>query len=160
MKQVLITLGEHKFFLRRNKCEFAVTSLTFLGHIISAGGTRPDPTKITAVEAWPTPRNVKEVRGFLGLSGYYQRFIARYAQLAAPLIDLLKKNEGFNWRIREETAFQELKKALISAPVLSYPNFDRPFQIDTDACEFGVGAVLSQDGHPLAYYNKKLSSVR
>lgn len=157
---MLITLGEHKFFLRRNKCEFAVTSLTFLGHIISAGGTRPDPTKITAVEAWPTPRNVKEVRGFLGLSGYYQRFIARYAQLAAPLIDLLKKNEGFNWRIREETAFQELKKALISAPVLSYPNFDRPFQIDTDACEFGVGAVLSQDGHPLAYYNKKLSSVR
>lgn len=134
--------------------------LQFLGHIITTEGTSPDLEKIVAVKSWPTPRNVKDVRSFLGLSGYYRRFIARYAQIAAPLTYLLKKSEGFGLGEKEEFAFCSLKEALISAPVLNYPNFGRPFQIDTDACEFGVRAVLSQDGHPLAYYSKKLSSVR
>lgn len=93
---VLSTIGEHKFFLRKSKCEFAVTWLQFLGHIITTEGTSPDLEKNATVESWPTPWNVKEVRSFLGLLGFYHCFISRY-ELAAPLTELLKKSEPFTW---------------------------------------------------------------
>lgn len=146
--------------LRKSKCAFRVNRLQFLSHIIIAKGTSLDPEKIAAIEAWPMPQSVKEVRSFLGLLGFYRRFISKYAQLIAPLTELLKKGETFSWGEGEDAAFQALRKALISASVMAYPYFEKPFQIDIDACEIGVGAVLSQEGHPIAHYSKKMSRVR
>lgn len=110
-------------------------------------------------ESWPGPITIRQVRAFLGLTGYYRRFISRYAQVAAPITNLLKKN-NFLWNSEVEIAFKELKNILITAPVLIYPNFDLPFVLETDACEVGVGAVLLQNDHLVAFYSKKLSALR
>lgn len=96
---------------------------------------------------------------FLGLTRYYRRFISCYAQVAAPITNLLRKN-NFQWNSEAEAAFKELKKILIPAPMLVYPNFELPFVIETDACDIGMGTVLLQDEHPIAFYNKKLSALR
>lgn len=158
MASVLELLQDNSFYIRASKCSFGVTSLTYLGHIISAAGVQPDPDKIEAVKAWPYPKSVKQVRAFLGLTGYYRRFIERYAQLAAPLSDLLRK-DNFHWDEKTTNAFNLLKERLITTPVLIYPNFSLPFVIETDACEVGVGAILLQKEHPIAYYSKKLSPL-
>jgi hypothetical protein len=102
------------------------------------------------------PTNQKELRGFLGLTGYYRKFIQHYAIICQPLTALLEKGAIFAWSSAAETAFQVLKQALISAPVLALPDFSLPFTVDTDACDIGIGAVLSQKGHPLAYVHRAL----
>jgi len=115
-----------------------------------------DNNKIQAVMQWQSPKNVKQLRGFLGLTGYYRRFIKSYAKLAAPLTDLLKK-DGYMWTEDTERAFLRLKEAMGSAPVLALPNFQQPFVLETDASGTGIGAVLHQNGHPIAYFSKKLA---
>lgn len=120
-------------------------------------GVHPDPNKVAAVKEWPMPKSVKQVRAFLGLTRYYRRFINQYAQVASPITDLLKNNR-FNWGDTTEEAFELLKEALISA--LACPNFSAPFVVETNACDVGVGVVLAQLEHPVAYYSKKLSSIR
>lgn len=102
------------------------------------------------------PATVKQLRGFLGLSGYYRKFIAHYGLISRPLTDLLKKNTCFIWTDTTQQAFDSLKSALVQAPVLDFPNFKLPFAIETDACDVGIGAVLMQQGHPLAYLSKAL----
>jgi len=127
-----------------------------LGHVISADGVATSDTKIENIRSWPHPVNVKELRSFLGLSGYYRKFIKHYAILSQPLTSLLKKGTLFIWTEIEETAFQTLKSALISAPVLALPDFSTQFVIETDACDVGIGAILSQKGHPLAFVSRAL----
>lgn len=105
---------------------------------------------------WPVPRNVKELRKFLGFAGYYRKFVEFYGILAKPLTDLLKKNTPFFWTSVCDTAFITLKDKLTTAPVLALPNFAKPFTVETDASDSGIGAVLQQDGHPLAYISKAL----
>jgi hypothetical protein len=100
--------------------------------------------------------NTQELRRFLGLAGFYRKFVRHFAILAQPLTQLLKKNQLFIWTTEHLTTFEALKQALCSAPVLGIPNFSKPFGIETDACQAGVGAVLLQDGHPLAYVSKPL----
>jgi hypothetical protein len=117
-----------------------------------------DPTKIQAIKDWPTPNSVKQLRGFLGLAGYYRKFIASYGAISRPLTELLKKNTQFIWTSTMEVAFGVLKQALIQAPVLALPDFKQSFDIHTDASGQGIGAVLSQRGHPIAYLSKSLSS--
>jgi len=113
--------------------------------------------KIRALKDWPKPTSLKLLRGFLGLTGYYIRFIRNYASLATPLTDMLKK-DNFKWTTAAENAFVKLKKALTSSPVLALPNFTQPFTLETYASGIGIGAVLLQQAHPVAYYSKKLSA--
>lgn len=144
-------------YLKKSKCSFAQTELEYLGHVISAAGVATDPSKISVVAQWPEPQDTKQLRGFLGLAGYYRKFIKGYGLISRPLTDLLKKTTQFHWTPQLQTCFQNLKKALVSAPVLALPDFSKGFIIETDACDQGIGAVLMQQGHPIAYLSKALS---
>jgi hypothetical protein len=120
-----------------------------LGHIISAQGIATDPAKIRAIVEWPTPTDTKQLRSFLGLAGYYRRFVRHFALIAKTLTSLLKNDTLFVWTDEHEAAFQTLKQALTEAPVLAVPDFSKKFCIETDACKSGVGAILMQERHPL-----------
>jgi len=115
-----------------------------------------DPKKIVAVQQWPVPLSVKDVRNFLGLAGYYRHFVRHFAVITKPLTELLKKGVPFHWIEPQANSFQALKDALTSAPVLALPDFNRPFCVETDASGIGIGAVLMQGGHPLAFLSKAL----
>jgi len=151
-------LQQHDWKIKLTKCAFAQQSISYLGHVISSSGVATDPSKVTAVTIWPTPSSVKELRGFLGLAGYYRKFVKNFGILAKPLNELLKKNSIFRWLPHHEQSFRALKSALSSAPVLSLPNFSKTFSIETDACATGIGAVLMLEGHPLAFLSKALGS--
>jgi hypothetical protein len=116
-----------------------------LGHIISPEGVSTDPSKVQDVQKWPTPMNVKDLRGFLGIAGYYRRFIKNFGMLAKPLTELLKKGVMFVWTESTEQAFQLLKQSLISAPVLALPDFSKPFVVETDASDYGIGVCFSRE---------------
>lgn len=156
LRSVLQLLAKHQWRVKMSKCAFAQRQVGYLGHIISEAGVYTDPSKITAIETWPTPTNVKEVHSSLGLTGYYRKFIRNYGIICSSLTALLKKGVVFRWSPTEDQAFQSLKHALMSAPVLALPNFSKTFVIATDACDVGIGAVLMQDSHPLAYVSKAL----
>jgi hypothetical protein len=115
-----------------------------------------DSEKVSAIAAWPVPTNVRELRSFLGLAGYYRKYVKPFGIISRPLTSLLKKNTMFIWTPEHETAFTTLKQALVTALVLALPNFSKPFVIETDASEAGVGAVLMQEGHLLAFLSKAL----
>jgi hypothetical protein len=153
---VLKLLAQDGWKVKPSNCTFAQRSIAYLGHAISAKGVSTDPNKIKDVQAWPTPTSVKDLRSFLGLSGYYRKFVKHYGVISKPLTNLLKKKEVFVWTTETETAFQALKQALVSALVLALPDFALPFSIEADACAIGIGVVLSQKGHPLAYVSKAL----
>ena len=159
--KVLALLEQHQLYIGLDKCAFGQAEMGFLGHVISKDGVKVDPKKVQAVTEWPTPSNVKDIRSFLGLTGYYRRFIKHYAHLALPLTELTKKENGWKWTASEEAAFQGLKEAVTSAPVLVTANPELPYEVYTDASDFALGAVLLQDQgqglHPVAYLSRKLS---
>ncbi|GAU44890.1 hypothetical protein TSUD_400530 [Trifolium subterraneum] len=159
LEWVLQILEQYELFAKLSKCSFGQKEVDYLGHIVSGSGVYMHAEKIKDVLAWPKPSNVKQLRRFIGLTGYYRRFIKAYAQIACPLTDLLRK-DAFVWKHEAETAFQSLKQAVTSAPVLGLPNFSEPFTLETDASGRGIGAVLGQQGHPIAYFSKKLSPRR
>ncbi|GJX58361.1 retrotransposon-related protein [Tanacetum coccineum] len=156
LKQVLEVMRYNKLFAKQSKCSFAVKKVEYLGHVITGEGVATDPSKIEAIKNWPVPSNLKQLRGFLGLTGYYRRFIKRYAMVSQPLTALLKKN-SFQWSNVAEVAFEHLKRAMMEASVLRLPDFDQEFVVETDASGTGIGAVLCQNGHPLAYLSKTLA---
>ena len=134
----------------------------YLGHVITSKGISLDPDKVAAVKDYPVPTNVKELRAFLGLSGYYRRFVKSYANIATPLYHLTSKGVPFEWSTDYKTAFEHLKSALISPPILAYPDYERPFKVFTDASSFAVGGVLSQDDtegneHVISYVGRALT---
>lgn len=126
---------------KQSKCLFGQQRIDCLGHAISSQGLAVDPAKIEVIKNWPVPRSIKEVRSFLGLAGYYRRFVRQYASVAGPLTDLLKK-DAIGWTERQQHAFEALKSALGSAPVSSLPDFSKEFHVETDASGIGAGAVL------------------
>ena len=115
-----------------------------------------DPDKVQAVLTWHVPQSVKELRSFLGLAGYYRRFVKHFGIISKPLTDLLRKGVVYVWTDSQDQAFSALKHALTTAPVLALPDFSRPFVVETDASGTGIGAVLMQGGHPLAFLSKVL----
>ena len=129
--------------------------MEYLGHIISVEGVKADSKKVECMKNWPRPKNVKQLKGFLGLTGYYRRFVKGYRTIAKPLTMLLKKDK-FQWGEDLEKAFQELKRAMCSTPILTIPDFSQPFIIETDACQTGIGSVLMQGKRPIVYLSQSL----
>jgi len=157
--KVLSRLREYELYVKREKCEFAKAEIMFLGHLIGEGQVKMDPRKIQAIVEWTTPKSVPELRSFLGLANYYRRFIKGYSKKTTPLSDLLKKNRRWDWTVDCQQAFEKLKTAVVSAPVLGLPNFEKPFEVHTDASDRAIGGVLVQEGHPIAFESRKLSDV-
>ncbi|KAL5543368.1 hypothetical protein UlMin_007152 [Ulmus minor] len=156
LRITLRTLDEHKLYAKFSKCEFWLDKVHFLGHVVSKDGVSVDPAKIEAVSKWPAPTNVTEIRSFLGLAGYYRRFVEGFSSLAAPLTALTKKGKKYEWTEKCEESFQELKRRLTSAPILTIPNGEEGFVIYSDASKIGLGAVLMQNGKVIAYASRQL----
>ncbi|KAK1642438.1 hypothetical protein QYE76_060243 [Lolium multiflorum] len=139
LEVVLDTLREHQLYAKFSKCEFWLKEVGFLGHILSAGGIAVDPSKIKTVEEWKAPTTQTEVRAFLGLAGYYRRFVEGFSSIARPMTQLLKKDKKFEWTNKCEESFQQLKSRLTSAPILIMPDITKPFDVYCDASKIGLG---------------------
>ena len=156
LQQIFEALRVNKLYVNKKKCCFEQNQLEYLGHIISGEGVAADPNKVKDMLDWPTPTDLRSLRGFLGLTGYYRRFVENYGKLAWPLTQQLKK-DNFTWGKEAQLAFEKLKQAMTSLPVLAVPSFNKPFIIETDASGKGIGAVLMQEGRPIAYMSQVLS---
>ena len=156
MKIVLQVLKEKKLYAKLSKCEFWLNEVSFLGHVISGSGIAVDPSKVDAVSQWVTPKSVTEVRSFLGLAGYYRRFIEGFSKLALPLTQLTCKGKSFVWDVQCENSFNELKQWLTTALVLILPKSDEPFVVYCDASKLGLGGVFMQDNKVVVYASSQL----
>lgn len=139
-----------------SKCAFGVDKVEYLGYVNFSEGVIIDPSKIQAMVDWPTPTNIKALRGFLGLTGYYRRFIKNYGLLSKPLTSLEKKDQ-FKWSLEAEDSFTTLKKTMTIALVLALPNFKESFALETNNCESVIGAILLQQKRLIAYFSKALA---
>ncbi|KAG7594099.1 Zinc finger CCHC-type [Arabidopsis thaliana x Arabidopsis arenosa] len=156
IRTVLERLREQKLFAKLSKCSFWQRSIGFLGHIISDQGVSVDPEKIRSIKEWPRPKNATEIRSFLGLAGYYRRFVKGFASMAQPMTRLTGKDTKFQWSEECEKSFSELKSMLTSALVLTLPETDEPYMVYTDASIMGLGCVLMQRGRVIAYASRQL----
>ena len=156
LRIVLQTLREHQLYAKFSKCEFWLDSVAFLGHVVSREGIQVDPKTIEAVMDWQRPTTVTEVRSFLGLAGYYRRFVQDFSRIAAPLTRLTQKNVRFQWTEVCEAGFQKMKDCLTSAPVLALPSSTGGYTVYCDASRVGLGCVLMQHGKVIAYASRQL----
>jgi hypothetical protein len=156
LRLVLLRLREHKLYAKLSKCEFWIDEVPFLSHVISKGGIAVDPGKVKDVLDWVVPQTVKEVRSFLGSAGYYRRFIENFSKIAKPLTSLLEKGVDFSWTDERQMAFEELKKGLTTAPVLTLPDQSKRFTVYCDASRDGLDCVLMQEGRVIAYASRQL----
>jgi hypothetical protein len=161
VRKVLQRLREHQLYANTKKCDFFQESITFLGHVVSGEGISMEPAKVKAIRDWPVLQSVEDVRSFLGLAGYYRRFVHSFSHIAAPLSNLLRNQVLFTWTDIEQKAFDALKSALINGPVLIVPDPALPFTVTTDASGYAVGATLSQDHgrglQPVAFMSHRMS---
>ena len=154
LKIVLQTLREKKLYAKLSKCDFWLKEVSFLGHIVSAEGIRVDPIKIEAVVNWKPPRNVIEVKSFLGLAGYYRRFVRGFSVIAFPLTKLLRKGIKFEWTDKCHNRFKQLKGMLVEAPILTQPTSGKEYTLYSDASGISLGCVLMQDEKVVAYASR------
>jgi hypothetical protein len=143
LRDVFDRLRQYKLKLQPDKCEFFKNELIYLGHIVIEHGVIPDPKKTEAVVRFPAPNTPTEVKSFLGLAGYYRRFIPNFSSIAKPLTELLKKDVVFRWTSKQQEAFEALTFHLVNPPVLQYPDFTSPFVLTTDASKSAIGYILS-----------------
>lgn len=156
LRIVLTRLREHQLYAKFSKCEFWLDTITFLGHILSAEGVAVDPSKVKDILEWKPPTTVHQVRSFLGMAGYYRRFIPDFSKIAKPITELLKNHVKFVWSSECNKAFEELKKLMTTAPVLAQPNIEKAFDVYCDASGIGIGCVLMQEGRVIAYASRQL----
>ncbi len=161
LKVVLQLLRDNHLYAKMSKCTFARSELEFLGHILSKDGLRVDPRKTSAVADWPIPQDISQVRSFLGMANYFRKFIYHFAQRTLPLTRMLRKESIVNWQWTSECqkAFEDIKHALTTAPVLALPDESLPYDVVCDASGFGLGAVLLQDGKPIAYESRQQTAA-
>ena len=157
LRAVFIALRDARLFGNLGKCTFCTDRVSFLGYVVTPQGIEVDKAKIEAIESWPQPKTVTQVRSFLGLAGFYRRFVRDFSTIAAPLNELTKKDVPFVWGTAQEEAFTVLKDKLTHAPLLQLPDFNKTFELECDASGIGLGGVLLQDGKPVAYFSEKLS---
>ena len=161
--KVFNRLRDANLKVQLKKCSFCKKEVKFLGHIVSPEGIATDPEKVLKVLQWPTPLNKQELQQFLGFVNYYRRFVKDCAQISRPLYQLTERNRPFNWTIQCQESFEALRRALVSAPVLVFPDCCKAFILDTDASNQGVGAVLSQEHngeeHVVAYASRSLTKA-
>lgn len=149
--------------LQPDKCDFLRKKVSYLGHVIGHTGVRPDEKRVKAVRDYPAPKTTQELKGLLGLVGYYRRFIPNFSKMAKPLTELLKKNTPYIWDDKTEKAFVTLKKLLTTEPLLQYPDFTKLFVLTTDASNDTIGVVVSQgpigNDLPIAYISRTLNNA-
>lgn len=155
LQSILTILQQQSLFAKRSKCKFALHEVNYLGNIISISGVREDLSKLQVMLNWPIPKIVKSLRGFLGIIGYYRKFIKGYGSIAIPLILLLRKNY-FLWSKQAEMAFNALKTTITLPPVLRLPDFSSEFTIECDDSGVDLGVFLMQEGQPIAFFKKCL----
>jgi hypothetical protein len=156
LRAVLTRLRDHKLYVKFSKCEFWLKKVPFLGHVLSEDGISVDPTKVQEVLDWKASTLVHEVQSFLGLAGYYRRFIPNFSKIAKPMTRLLQKDKKFVWTLECEEDFHTLRTLLTSAPVLAQPDIEKPFDVYCDASGTGSGCVLMQEGRVIAYASCQL----
>jgi hypothetical protein len=153
---ILARLREHQLYAKFSKCVFWLEEIHFLGHVLSANGIAVDPSKVKDILEWKPPTTVHQVQSFLGLAGYYRKFIPNLSKIVKPITNLLKNNTKFNWSSRCNEAFEQLKVLLTTAPVLAQPDIEKPFDVYCDASGSGLECVLMQEGRVIAYASRQL----
>jgi len=156
LKQVFELCRKHELYLKPKKCRLGCSQINWVGHILKANGQAVESSKIRAIQAWPKLKNVTDVRSFLGMCGYYRKFVKGFASIATPLSKLMCKNIEFTWTKECEEAFQKLKQVMTETPVLQIPSRNKKFEVITDASNHAIGAVLEQEGRPVAYLSRAL----
>jgi hypothetical protein len=151
LRIVLRKLRQHRLYAKFSKCEFWMEEVAFLDHVLSAKGVVVDPSKIEAVSRWQSLKSVTEIQSFLGLAGYYRRFIENFSKIAKPMTELLKRNTSYVWSDKCEASFQELKTCLTTTPVLTLPDASKDFVVYCDASRQGLGCVLMEGGKVVVY---------
>jgi hypothetical protein len=151
---VLTRLREHQLYAKFSKCAFLLEEIHFLGHVLSAKGIAVDPSKVRDILEWKSPTTVHQVRSFLGLAGYYRRFIPDFSKIVKPITGLLKNDSKFDWSSKCNEAFEQLKVLLTTAPVLAQPDIEKRFDVYCDALDSELGCVLMQEGRVIAYASR------
>jgi hypothetical protein len=159
LEEIFKTMRQNQIYARREKCFFMQKKIPFLGHYVSEAGIETDPKKVETIKNWPQIDSVKKLRAFLGLAGYYHKFIKGYAQIALPLSNLLKSDVPFQWTQNQEEAKKALSEAITQSPILQKPDFTQPMTLTTDASDKALGAVLSQNDRPIAFLSKTFSQT-
>jgi hypothetical protein len=148
--KVVKLLKDQQLYAKPSKCFLGVKEVEYLGHIVSHEGVKVDPNKIKAMMEWMIPKTLRNLRGLLGLTGYYHKFVRNYGRIEAPLMTLTKK-DGFSWTPEETKSFERLKEVMCKALVLTTPDFTKTLIVECDALGNGIGAILMKEGRPLAF---------
>ena len=159
LTQVCTTLGKESLYGNLKKCSFFTDTVAFLGFIVSSEGVSTDPQKVQAIVDWPKPKNIHEIRNFHGFASFYRQFIKEFSTITSPITDCIKQRE-FVWTKAATKAFNEVKQKMTEAPIMRLPDFTKPFEVECDSLGIGIGGVLSQERHPIAYFSEKLNDVK